>query len=106
MPKYGIIGMLNVVLAHNLAKYQYFTMTLSLSDKYYYIFSEIFSSISSKIWIVCPKNHQKPQKCLFLDSRFFESVRHVLANNSDCDRYFSIILFLGVTEGNSADTYL
>ena len=44
------------------------------------------------------------QKCYFLNSRFFESARYVLIYNSSYDNYFSIILFLGVTEGNSADT--
>ena len=40
-----------------------------------------------------PKNIEKPQKLHFLDSRFFESARHVLANTFGCDKYFSIILF-------------
>ena len=34
MPKYGTIGILSYILAQNLAKYQYFPMKLSLSDKY------------------------------------------------------------------------
>ena len=36
---------------------------------------------------------KKPQKCHFLDSRFFESARHVLAKYSGYDKYFSIIIF-------------
>ena len=36
MPKYGIIGILSAILAHNLVKYQYFSMKLSSFDKLYY----------------------------------------------------------------------
>ena len=34
MPEYVIIGILSSILAHNLAKYQYLSMKLSLSDMY------------------------------------------------------------------------
>ena len=39
----------------------------------------------------------------FSQFAFFESARHVLAYNSGCDEYFTTILCLGVTEGNSTD---
>ena len=37
MPIYGIIDILRAILAHNLAKYQNFSMRPGLFDKYYLI---------------------------------------------------------------------
>ena len=85
MSIYGMIGILRAILVTNLAKYQYFSIsTIELHILCYFKFNIM------QMRILCPK---KAQKYHFLNSRFFESVRYVLAYNHGYDKYFSIILF-------------
>ena len=96
MPKYEIIGILSAILAHNLAKYHYFSMKPTLFDKYYQITYSLRFLV--QYHVKCGFYGQNPQKCHFLDSQFFKSAPHVLANNSGCDKYFYKKKFRGVIE--------
>ena len=105
MPKYGIMGILSAILDSNFAKYQYFSMKPSLFDKFYQLTYSLQFVV--QFYVKCgfytQKTIKKPQKCHFLDLRFFESACHVLDYNSGYVKYFSIFIFR-VTKGNSADT--
>ena len=74
MPKYGIIVILNAILAHNLVKYQYFLMKFSLFEKYYQIkyslqFSEQYH-YHGKCGFYAQK-HRKTTKITFSRFAFF-----------------------------------
>ena len=63
------------------------------------------------MWFLWLKNSKKPQNCIFLSSRFFESVRYRNANNFYQEWYFFIIPFAAVIGLNCpnkklADFYL
>ena len=98
MPIYGIIDILRVILACNLAKCQYCSIRPGLEVPLNYIFSAIFSSISCKMWILCPKSYQF--------AFFRKCARYVMNYNSGQATINILILnsFLGVKKGNSADT--
>ena len=90
MPIYGINGILRPFSAHNLVKYQYFSMKPILFNNYYrlplYIFWTSFILKYIKMWFLLSKN---PQNCIYLSSRFFESACYKNAYKSDQEWYFS-----------------
>ena len=105
MSIYGIIDILRAILAYNLVKYQYFSIRPGLFDKYHLITYSLQFEVQYQVELgfYVQKTFKKGPKFHFLNSRFIESVRYVLMYNLGYDKYFSIN-FLGVTQGNSADT--